>query len=156
MPLGLKKVFAQNISHWKLRMKQLRRSHKFPWSSHNFIDYSHECFDTLSRICFLQKYLIHKITNWAKFGGDRNVGTIAQADVTVGKSPSAKDNAASLRSAPGSYIWIDCWLFVRLNLFAGIFYIEGFETQIDSCWLFVRFKFISLAFFLMSKVLKQR
>ena len=64
--------------------------------------------DTLLRICFLQKYLIHKITIWAKFGGDRNVGTIAQAVVTVGKSLSAKDNAASLRSAPGSYIWIDC------------------------------------------------
>ena len=86
--LGLKKVFAQNISHWKLRMKQLRRSHKFPWSSHNFIDYSHECFDSLSRICFLQKYLIHKIAIREKSGGDRDVGAIAQAVVTVGKSPS--------------------------------------------------------------------
>ena len=106
--LGLRKVFAQNISHWELRMKQLRRSHKFPWSSHNFIDYSHECFDTLSRICFLQKHLLHKITITEKSGGGRNVGTIAQAVVTVGKSPSAKDNAAYLRSPPGSYIRIDC------------------------------------------------
>ena len=139
MPLGLKKVFAQNISHWKLRMKQLRRSHKFPWSSHNFIDYSHECFDSLSRICFLQKYLLHKITIWAKFGGDRNVGAIAQAVVTVGKSPSAKDNAASLRSAPGSCIWIDCWLFVRLKFLYGHFS-WCFESLIDVkprkiwCW----------------------
>ena len=43
-----------------------------------------------------------------KYGGGCNVGTIAQAVVTVGKSPSAKDNAASLRSPPGSYIRIDC------------------------------------------------
>ena len=77
--------------------------------------------DTLSKICFLQKYLIHKISILTKFGGDRNVGTIAQAVVTVGKSPSAKDNAASLRSTPGSYIWIDCWLFVRLKFLYGHF-----------------------------------
>ena len=41
----LKKVFAQNVSHWKLRFRQFRRSHNFSRDSHSSIGCKHECLD---------------------------------------------------------------------------------------------------------------